>query len=222
METGLAILLLILVVYASVARLLANRQITMPIVLVVVGLLIGPRVLNLVPFSPDAEFEKLLTEITLALLLFGDRDAKVSVEIAPERGRPGKRPPEPALVRLQLRERPARYRRQHDVVVREVHGEAIEPIGDRGGALDPLGMIDRILVGAELDRLVGQFARLRLGPFIALEQRVALQLGLDERVEFEMAELQQLDRLHQLRSERQALRLPHLHTWPQCHSERLP
>src|SRR3989441_1120199 len=41
----------------------------------------------------------------LALLLLGERDVEVEVEVAAERGRPGKRPPHPPLVRLQLGER---------------------------------------------------------------------------------------------------------------------
>ena len=40
-----------------------------------------------------------------ALLLFGDRDVEVEVEVAAERGRSGKNPPHPPLVCLQLRER---------------------------------------------------------------------------------------------------------------------
>jgi len=62
----------------------------------------------------------------LALLLLGERDVEVEVEVAAERGRPGKRPPHPPLVRLQLRERRPRHRRKRDVVVRQVD-EAVEP-----------------------------------------------------------------------------------------------
>jgi hypothetical protein len=45
---------------------------------------------------------------------------------------------------------------------------------------------------------------------IALQQRVALQLGLDEGVELDVRQLQQLDRLLQLRSDDEALALPEL------------
>ena len=69
--------------------------------------------------------------VPLALLLFGDRDVEVEVEVAAQRGRPGKRPPHPPLVRLQLRERRPRHRRQRDVVVRQVDDGAVEPVGDR-------------------------------------------------------------------------------------------
>src|SRR5215472_14256759 len=39
---------------------------------------------------------------TVALLLLGEPDAEVEVEVAAEGGRPGKRPAQPPLVRLQL------------------------------------------------------------------------------------------------------------------------
>ena len=48
----------------------------------------------------------------------------------------------------------------------------------------------------------------------ALDQRVAQKFGLDEGVEFKMAQLQQPDRLHQLWSERQRLRLTDLEPRP--------
>src|SRR5260370_27564548 len=46
----------------------------------------------------------------LALLLLGEPDVEVEVEVAAERGRPGNRPPHPPLVRLELRERRPRHR----------------------------------------------------------------------------------------------------------------
>ena len=49
-------------------------------------------------------------DATLVLLILGDRDVEIEVEIAAERGRPGKRPSHPPLVGLQLRERRARHR----------------------------------------------------------------------------------------------------------------
>ena len=42
---------------------------------------------------------------SLALLLLGERNVEVEVELAAERGRPGECPPHPPLVRLQLGER---------------------------------------------------------------------------------------------------------------------
>src|SRR5439155_26070620 len=45
-----------------------------------------------------------------ALLLLGESDAEVEVEVAAEGRRPGERPPQAPLVRLQLRERRPRHR----------------------------------------------------------------------------------------------------------------
>ena len=66
MPTGLAIFLGLVVVYGAVAVWLGRFSITMPIIFVVVGALMGPW--GLVT-TKDAE---LLTEMTLALLLFAD------------------------------------------------------------------------------------------------------------------------------------------------------
>ena len=54
----------------------------------------------------------------------------------------------------------------------------------------------------------------------ALEQRIALELFLDERDEIEIGQLQQLDRLHQLRRHHQRLRLPKLEALCQRHGAR--
>jgi hypothetical protein len=45
---------------------------------------------------------------------------------------------------------------------------------------------------------------------IALQERVALQLRVDESVELDVRQLQQLDSLLQLRSDDEALALPEL------------
>ncbi len=66
----------------------------------------------------------------LALLLLGERDVEVEVEVAADGGRPGKRPAHPSLIRLQLRERRARHRPEHHVVVRQMEGDAVEPVRD--------------------------------------------------------------------------------------------
>ena len=80
----------------------------------------------------------------LALLLLGDRDVEVEVEVAAERGRPGEIPPHPPLECLQLRERRPRHCRKRDVVVRQVDDGAVEPVGDRRA-----GRTARRVVGAE-------------------------------------------------------------------------
>jgi NhaP-type Na+/H+ or K+/H+ antiporter len=66
MPTGLTILFGLVVVYGAVAVWLGRFSVTMPIIFVAVGALMGPQGLMA---SKDAE---LLTEMTLALLLFAD------------------------------------------------------------------------------------------------------------------------------------------------------
>ena len=83
-------------------------------------------------------------DASLALLLPGESDAEVEVEVASERGRPGERPPHPPLVGLQLRERRPRHRRQRDVVVGQVDDDTVEPVRDRRAGRTP-----RRVVGPE-------------------------------------------------------------------------
>jgi hypothetical protein len=80
----------------------------------------------------------------LALLLLGEPDVKVEVEVAAERGRPGKRPAHPPLVRLQLRKRRARDRPEHHVMVGQVDDESVEAVRDSRAGRTP-----RRVVGPE-------------------------------------------------------------------------
>src|SRR3984893_5226356 len=107
---------------------------------------------------------------SLALLLLGDRDVQVEVEVAAERGRPGKRPPQPPLVRLQFRERRSRHRRKRDVVVRQVDGEAVEPVRDRRAGRTPRRVVgpEHVVVDEEL-RAPSEEVCQRGAPFIGLE-----------------------------------------------------
>ena len=120
---------------------------------------------NALPAAPVVVFDA-----PLALLLLGDRDVEVEVEVAAERGRPGKRPPHPPLVRLQLRERRPRHRPEHHVVVRQVDGEAVEPVRDRRA-----GRTSRRVVGPEHEvvdeelRAPAEEVRQRGAPFVGLE-----------------------------------------------------
>jgi NhaP-type Na+/H+ or K+/H+ antiporter len=66
MSIGLAILFALVVIYGAVAVWLGRRSITMPIIFVVVGAILGPQGLV------SAKSAELLTEMTLALLLFAD------------------------------------------------------------------------------------------------------------------------------------------------------
>ena len=72
MTLGWAIFALLVVLYAALARWLERWSITMPMVFVVTGFLLGPGGTDLLPISPQAEGIKELTEITLALLLFAE------------------------------------------------------------------------------------------------------------------------------------------------------
>lgn len=72
MTAGLAILAALIVLYAALANKLSRWSITMPMVFVVIGVVLGSGGTDLLPISPEAEPMKALTEITLALLLFAD------------------------------------------------------------------------------------------------------------------------------------------------------
>lgn len=75
MVDGLAVLSILIVVYAALAKRLARWWITMPMVFVVGGYLLGPDVFGMLDLSPTAEVVKRLTEVTLVLLLFADAAA---------------------------------------------------------------------------------------------------------------------------------------------------
>jgi len=72
MTIGIAILALLITLYAAVADRLGRWSVTMPMVFVLAGFVLGPGVTGLLPISPDSETVKSLTEITLAVLLFAD------------------------------------------------------------------------------------------------------------------------------------------------------
>jgi len=80
------------------------------------------------------------------LLLLGKRDVEVEVEVAADRRRPWKPPTHPLLVLLQLRERRTRHRPKHDIMVRQVNDEAIEPVCDCRAGRTP-----RRVIGFELN-----------------------------------------------------------------------
>src|SRR5262245_44719406 len=112
----------------------------------------------------------------LALLVLGERDVEVEVEVAIERGRPRKRPPHPPLVRLQLRERRPRHCRKADVVVRQVNGEAVEPVRDRRAGRTPRRVVgpEHEVVDEEL-RAPSEEVLERGAPFIGLETVVLVE-----------------------------------------------
>jgi sodium/hydrogen antiporter len=90
MSTGLAILAIAVVLYAALAVKLGRWSITMPMVFVVAGFLLGPGVTNLLPISPQTESVKRLTEITLALLLFADASTLKLEQVRDDAALPGR------------------------------------------------------------------------------------------------------------------------------------
>src|SRR3954470_5713547 len=72
MEWTLALVALALLGYAGVSRALLGTPISAAMVFTAVGLLVGPKVLDLVTASPTGESVRLLAEAALTLVLFGD------------------------------------------------------------------------------------------------------------------------------------------------------
>ncbi len=72
MSVGLALLSVLIVLYAVVAVKLGRWSISMPMVFVAIGFLLGPGGTTVLLFSPQAETVKDLAEIALALVLFTD------------------------------------------------------------------------------------------------------------------------------------------------------
>lgn len=71
-ETGLAIFAILLAIYGSIGMRLGRWSITMPMVFVIAGAVLGVYGLNWLPIRPGDEAIRVLTELTLALLLFAD------------------------------------------------------------------------------------------------------------------------------------------------------
>jgi NhaP-type Na+/H+ or K+/H+ antiporter len=71
-ESGLAAFGVLLALYGGIGILLGRWSITMPMVFVIIGVLTGPYGLSILPIRPDDEVVRVLTELTLALLLFAD------------------------------------------------------------------------------------------------------------------------------------------------------
>lgn len=72
MVPGLAVLSLLIVLYAAVAVRLERWSISMPMIFVAVGFVLGPKGTNLLPLSPHVEGVTGLTELALAMVLFTD------------------------------------------------------------------------------------------------------------------------------------------------------
>ena len=85
--TGIAILAAAFALYAFVAGRLERWWITAPMVFVLVGMLVGPRVLDLVEVRASSHLVTGIAELTLAVLLFSDaatvglRDVEADISI---------------------------------------------------------------------------------------------------------------------------------------------
>ncbi len=69
---GLTVLAALVVAYTLAASKLDRWWITAPMVFVAAGAILGPGVLDVLPFSLSSETIRTITELTLALLLFSD------------------------------------------------------------------------------------------------------------------------------------------------------
>jgi sodium/hydrogen antiporter len=71
-ESGLAVFAILLAVYGGIGILLGRWSITMPMVFVIIGVVLGYYGLGWLSIKPDDEATRSLTELTLVLLLFAD------------------------------------------------------------------------------------------------------------------------------------------------------
>lgn len=72
MSLGMAVVALLIFVYGTLAVKLGRWSVTMPMIFVAAGFLLGPGGVGLLPLSLEAEGMMTLTEVTLAVLLFAD------------------------------------------------------------------------------------------------------------------------------------------------------
>jgi sodium/hydrogen antiporter len=88
--SGLAILLVLVVLYSVVAVWLGRRSITMPMVFLAVGAITGAQGLGWITFSLSPEEIKRLVEITLALVLFADSSTLSIRQVKEDAGLPAR------------------------------------------------------------------------------------------------------------------------------------
>ena len=72
MDWALTVVALALIAVAAVSKRLSGSVITAAIIFVSIGLLVGPRVLDVVDISSTSSTVRALAEATLALVLFSD------------------------------------------------------------------------------------------------------------------------------------------------------
>src|SRR6266542_3669053 len=101
---------------------------------------------------PHERLAEVVLEGARTLLLLGEGDVEVVVEVASEGGGPGEAPAHPLLIALQLLEWSARHRPEHHDVVGQVNREAVEAVGDRraGGTARAVAGPEHEVVDEEL------------------------------------------------------------------------
>jgi len=90
MERSLAIFLVILVIYTLFSRKLNQISITMPMFFVFIGAVTGPQALGWIGFPIESHSIEIITESTLALLLFADASTLSFRRVQIDRGLPSR------------------------------------------------------------------------------------------------------------------------------------
>lgn len=90
METGLILMLALIVIYALIASWLGRASITMPMFFVVLGALFGAYAINWFQFSISSSTVEILIELTLGLLLFADASTLNFNQVRDDPGLPGR------------------------------------------------------------------------------------------------------------------------------------
>ena len=88
--SGIEVLLVILAVYALLARRLDGLLISAPMVFVATGMALGPDGAGLLELSLDSEVVLTFTEVTLAALLFADASTVPLRAVEGDAGVPGR------------------------------------------------------------------------------------------------------------------------------------
>jgi hypothetical protein len=84
--TGLVVLAAVFVGYALVASRLARISVSAPMVFLIAGILVGPGAFDVLHVELRGEAEKILAELTLAILLFTDASTVSLRQVAQDSG----------------------------------------------------------------------------------------------------------------------------------------
>jgi len=88
--SGLSIFLVLVVLYALFAAKLDRMSVSMPIVFVIFGAILGPHGLGILRNAPDWPIVELVVEMTLALLLFADAASISARQVAKDTALPAR------------------------------------------------------------------------------------------------------------------------------------